>query len=184
MNCTSCNDGILKPNSIEENLPAHTCTNCKGNWILISDFITWSERHPEQKLSDYASIKADGVDSKKALMCPASGAIMTKYHISNSTKHRLDYSASAGGVWLDEGEWELLKAEGLAGSLNSLVTEEWQNEIKNDSTKNTFINLYQKKFGDDSYAKIKEIKSWLENQPEQSDLKAYLLAKDPYSANR
>ena len=185
MNCTSCNKGILKSSSVEGNLPTHSCTNCHGHWILIDDFIAWSERNsrnnPEQTLNADVSLQEDTLDTKKALMCPVTGAIMTKYHISTSTKHRLDYSAAAGGIWLDDGEWELLKAEGLAGSLNSLVTEEWQNQLKNSTTKSNLIKLYQNKFGDDSYAKIKEIKAWLEAQPEQSDLRAYLLAADPYS---
>ncbi len=41
---------------------------------------------------------------------------MRKLRLSTTTEHRIDYSASVAGVWLDKGEWQLLKEEGLAGS--------------------------------------------------------------------
>jgi len=55
-------------------------------------------------------------ESKQAILCPVTGTIMRKLRLSTSTAHRIDYSASVGGVWLDKGEWDLLKKEGLAGS--------------------------------------------------------------------
>jgi len=65
-------------------------------------------------------------ESKQAILCPVTGTIMRKLRLSTSTAHRIDYSASVGGVWLDKGEWDLLKKEGLAGSLNAVLTAHWQ----------------------------------------------------------
>jgi hypothetical protein len=45
-------------------------------------------------------------------------------------------------------------------------------------------HIYHEKFGDDLYAKIKEMRRWLNTQPHKTDLRAYLMAEDPYSAKR
>lgn len=184
MNCTSCSQGILKPASFEEGLPAHSCSNCNGHWVLINDFISWIERYPDYNLANDASYHAKAVDSKKALICPASGNIMTKYQISSSSEHRLDYSASVGGIWLDTGEWELLKSEGLAGTLHTLVTNEWQQQIREHKAENNFSQMYSDKFGKDVYIKVKEFREWLENQAHNEELKAYITAENPYSAEQ
>ncbi|MBI3739585.1 MAG: hypothetical protein HY258_11110, partial [Chloroflexi bacterium] len=40
--------------------------------------------------------------------------------------------------------------------------------------------IYLEKFGVSDYSKIKEIRSWLKDKPQQSMLLAYLQADDPY----
>ncbi|MGL6313957.1 zf-TFIIB domain-containing protein [Vibrio sp. WXL103] len=184
MNCTSCKNGLLIPSFIEGQFRAHTCNSCGGNWILIEDFVAWKERNGDYHFAEDISFGEDASDTKKALMCPASGVIMRKFRVSASNDHRVDYSAAVGGIWLDHGEWELLKAEGLAGSLNLLVTQHWQDQIRETGAKQNFADIYQNKFGEETYTKIKEIRSWLNYHPQKADLRAYVLAEDPYSAER
>lgn len=186
MRCTSCSDGVLKPSFIDELFRAHTCSSCGGNWILIQDYLAWKERNPEHDFSEKltASDGSGVTESKQAMLCPASGVLMQKFQICAGNEHRLDYSAAVGGLWLDRGEWELLKAEGLAGSLNAVVTQQWQKKIRQDSAKGNFAELYRQKFGEDLYSKVKEVREWLQSQEQKADIRAYLLAEDPYSAER
>lgn len=185
MDCPSCQSGQLTPNFIDDQFRAHQCTNCEGHWILVEDYIAWKESHPDYEFDNSADgQRLEAEESKQAMLCPQTGALMQKYKISAETPHRLDYSPHVGGIWLDKGEWELLKKEGLAGSLNAVVTHHWQNQIRQDSAKAAFEALYQDKFGEEAYQKVKEIREWLHNQPNKADLRAYLLAVDPYSAER
>lgn len=185
MNCTSCNEGALFPSFIDGQFRAHTCSNCGGNWILIEDYVSWKERNSDYKFSDEISVEESDIsDSKKALLCPASGTIMRKFKISASNEHKLDYSSAVGGLWLDKGEWDLLKSEGLAGCLNSIVTQNWQRNIRQNSAQQNFSEIYKDKFGEENYSKIKEIREWLGSQEQKADLRAYLLAEDPYSAEK
>ena len=182
MLCTSCKSGKLNPSYIDSLFRAHTCDNCGGNWILIEDYVSWKERNPDQ---EFTTVEVEDVqDSGKALLCPVSGAIMRKLRINKDSAHKLDYSARVGGVWLDKGEWELLKQEGLAGSLNAILTEQWQTKIKDQKAEATFEALYREKFGDEDYEKVKQLRSWLTDNPNKADLRAYLLADDPYSAKK
>ncbi|MDH2433468.1 zf-TFIIB domain-containing protein [Pokkaliibacter sp. MBI-7] len=185
MKCTSCNQGELKPSFIDSLFRAHTCSHCGGNWILIEDYVTWKERHPEyQFAADMNLEERDAEDSRQALLCPMTGVFMQKFRISLHSSHRLDYSSAVGGLWLDKGEWELLKKEGLAGSLNAVVTPQWQKRLQQQGAKEHFAELYRDKFGEADYARVQEVRAWLQAHPRKADLRAYLLAFDPYSAER
>ena len=100
------------------------------------------------------------------------------------TDHRVDYSAPVGGIWLDKGEWDLLKSEQVAGTLNNVVTQHWQKQIQRESSASNLSAIYSQKFGEENYEKVKAIRAWLINQPNKADLRAYLLAEDPYSASK
>lgn len=179
MRCTSCKKGTLQPSFIDKLFRGHTCDNCGGNWILIEDYVSWKERNPDYEFSEVEVQDAD--ESSSALLCPMTGKIMRKLRISKDSVHRLDYSVRVGGVWLDKGEWSMLKAEGLAGSLNGILTQQWQNKIKEERTEATFDALYLSKFGEQDYAKAKEIRAWLQDHPLRADLRSFLFADDPYS---
>lgn len=183
MQCKACSQGFLKPSFIDGLFRAHTCSNCGGNWILVEDFVAWKERNPEHEFAKECQwSEEESSESKKALLCPVTGGIMRKFKITAKTDHRLDYSAAVGGIWLDKGEWELLKSEGVAGVLNKVVTQHWQNEIRKDSAVNSFSDIYEAKFGTEVYQKVKELREWLDAQPQKADLRSYLLAENPYSA--
>ncbi|WP_226643669.1 hypothetical protein [Microbulbifer variabilis] len=184
--CTSCKEGVLKPDLIEGLFRAYTCSNCEGNWILVEDYLTWKRKNPEyqfpEKLKGLSEVVAE--DTKRAILCPVSGVIMQKFKIVAGSEHRLDYSPAVGGIWLDKGEWELLKAEGLADSLNFLVTNEWQKKVRDSNARGTFSEVYRKRFGEETYGKVKEFREWLQTQENKADITAYLVAEDPYSAER
>ena len=183
MKCTACQQGNLKPSFIDELFRGHTCDHCGGNWILIEDYISWKERHPEHVFDD-ACVEDDieAEDTVGAMICPVTGGIMSKFRITKDHAHRIDYSARVGGVWLNKGEWEMLVAEGLAGNLNTILTDQWQRRIREEKTSDTFDSLYRSKFGEQDYAKAKEVREWLHSHEQRADLRAFLMAEDPYSA--
>ncbi len=179
MKCPSCKSNTLFPSFIEASFRSHTCKTCKGNWVLIEDYVFWSTR---QSFNTHVEeVSFDLEDSTKALLCPMTGRIMMKYKINNLTDHKLDYSPSVGGVWLDSGEWEYLKTQGLANALGRIFTESWQREIRAGNTKATLEELYKSKFGEHDYQKLKEIREWVSSLDNKEDARSYLLSKDPYS---
>ncbi|NOU50062.1 zf-TFIIB domain-containing protein [Pseudoalteromonas sp. JBTF-M23] len=185
MNCTSCKNGALVPSFIDGLFRAHTCDYCGGNWLLIEDYVAWKERNPQYQFKcDVSFEESEVTDTRVALLCPASGTFMRKFKITAEHVHKLDYSSATGGLWLDKGEWELLKQEGIAGCLNAVITPNWQRWIRQDNTKQSLSDNYRAKFGDEVYDKVQEIRTWLLSQEQKADLRAYLLAEDPYSAQK
>lgn len=175
MKCNACKTGRLVPSFLEAQFRCHTCDECGGNWILIEDYVSWKERNPtiEFKAGCIEEIVAD--DTREALLCPVTGGLMRKFRISKDIPHRMDYSARVGGVWLDKGEWELLVAEGLAGSLNAVLTEQWQQKLKLDSSRAALTQMYRNKFGDDDYERAKEVREWINNNSNSEELRRFIL---------
>ncbi|TDF37446.1 hypothetical protein EYS14_14955 [Alteromonadaceae bacterium M269] len=180
MKCTSCKTGDLERTFIDGLFEAKTCTHCGGNWILVEHYVAWKERNPNHEFDVDQDFTIS--ETSTAMLCPVSGIIMRKLKIGDDSSHRVDYSAAVGGVWLDSGEWELLKKKGLAGSLNNILTAVWQRNIQLNTTHKNLSEVYKNKFGDENYQKVKAFREWLIEQPNKTDLKAYINAEDPYSA--
>lgn len=184
MLCPSCKQTSLHYTQFEENLPCKQCSNCGGSWLLLSDYLQWQTTLTAAQVAEATDFHVDEIqDSKKALLCPVSGVLMLKFRISSKTHHRLDLSPAANGIWLDKGEWEFLKAEGLAGKLNYIFTAPWQKQIQAESAKEMFEALYTQRFGAEDYHRLKEFRAWLDSK-DKAQMLAYLLAKDPYAAVR
>jgi Zn-finger nucleic acid-binding protein len=188
MKCTSCKQGKLIPGYLDDLFPSHNCDNCGGNWVYLQDYLRWLEYASPIDIAEAesATISEDvqAQETKGAMLCPKTGTIMLKYRISLANEHRIDLSPSINGIWMDKGEWDLIKTEGLAGSLNKIFTAPWQRELKEKNATAVFSASYRNQFGDEKYQKIQEIKTWLDEQDDRNSLLAYLAARDPYSAIR
>lgn len=182
MKCSSCKVGTLEASRLEGLFASHSCNNCGGDLILLGDFMQWQKRNPATDLSIDANIETVTQETSTAMICPISGTLMTKYKISADTEHRLDLSPTINAVWLDKGEWNLLKEKGLANKLNNIFTDHWQRNIIDDETSEVLNDLYIKKFGT-HYEEIKIFKKMLDKMKNSREVIAYLLADDPYSTS-
>lgn len=179
MKCSSCHAGTLVAAYIEDSLYCHTCNHCGGTLIMLSDFLRWQEQSPEIEPAKNIELEVVTQDTIKAMICPKTGGLMTKYKISSDTEHRLDLSPTINAVWLDKGEWALLKSKKLAHKLNNIFTDHWQHDIRNNETSEILTALYKRKFGD-SYNEIKNFRTRLQAMENKHEIIAYLLADDPY----
>lgn len=191
MKCTSCKIGRLQPGYLDNLFPAHTCDHCGGHYVMLDDYLKWLE-HTDDEIINQAQanshelelVQEQATETKRALICPMHGNIMLKYRISKDTSHRIDINPATNGIWLDKGEWALIKSHGLAGCLNKIFTAPWQKDIKEQSAAEVLAGNYLEQFGEQDYQKIKEIRKWLDGNPKRNLLVAYLAAKEPYSAIR
>lgn len=181
MKCTSCHQGILQPAYLDDLFPCHTCTNCGGNFILLNAYLSWLESHPEVNFVSNCEAEVDADDNRKVMLCPKTGSIMLKYRISKDTEHRLDLSPSINAIWMDRGEWELIKKEGIAGQLNSVFTDTWQRKIREARTEDVLRAMYEREFGE-NYAQIQAFKELLSEMPNKAEVIAYLVSDNPYRA--
>jgi len=147
MKCTSCGQATLNAAYLEPQLPCYSCDNCGGNLLMLSDFLRWKAGNPDVE-STRCDAEVQAQETSKAMVCPKSGTIMTKYRISSDTDHRLDLSPSINAVWMDGGEWLLLKGKGLAGSLEAIFTDHWQRDVRADESADIMSEIYQRKFGE------------------------------------
>lgn len=181
MQCTACKKGKLRPTHLEHKLPAHECHYCQGHWLYLADYLNWLETTEDVEPVNNIEISVD--ETTKALLCPVTKTIMTKYKIAHDSEHRLDLSSIAHAVWMDKGEWELLKTKGISRELHKVFTAPWQNQIRSKETQQTFTSMYEQDFGDD-YLKIKDIKIWLDKHPHKTKILAYFMDSNPYSGSQ
>lgn len=185
MQCTSCNNGELVSSTLDGSLICHTCSSCHGNWIKLNDYIDWhNTQQPTQAVVDEIGVEVDTVESSKALLCPETGSIMTKFRISSDTDHRLDWSNSAGAIWLDNGEWNLLKEKGVADKLNQIFSHEWQEKIVEQTARNTREARLVEKLGEDNYSRLKLVRTWLHEQSDEDKaiMISFLVSRDPFAS--
>ncbi|KPJ92532.1 MAG: hypothetical protein AMJ53_09190 [Gammaproteobacteria bacterium SG8_11] len=182
MKCTSCRQGVLKPAYLDDLFPCYTCSHCGGNWIYLRDYLRWLEKNEDLVVNEQSDAELVINETKGVMTCPKTGKLMLKYRISKDQDHMLDLSPDINGIWMDKGEWSLLKNAGLARHLNSIFTEPWQRKIRQSKTKQTLEALYIEEFGEEDYKRLKEIRNWIYGKANKAEYLAYLLAEKPYSA--
>jgi hypothetical protein len=79
--------------------------------------------------------------------------------MSNKNIFWFDKIKCFDAIWLDKGEWALIKAEGLAGSLNKIFTAPLQRNIKEQNAHDVLDASYRNQLGDEDYEKLKEIRT-------------------------
>ena len=179
MKCTACKKGNLINSYIEGSIPCHTCDHCGGHLLMLEHYLSWKDMNDQNTVVNETSIEISVEDTTKAMLCPITGQLMIKYRISKDTDHHLDLSPSSHAIWLDKGEWELLKTAGLSYKLNNIFSDHWQNNIRFESSADFLSTMYQKKFGQ-NYALIKKFREHLSVMNNKSEVMAYLLSDDPY----
>jgi Zn-finger nucleic acid-binding protein len=99
---------------------------------------------------------------------------MTKYRISSGQNNRLDLCANCDEVWLDRGEWDLLKSLNLGAEMPKVFTEEWQRKIRKkvseESRRQRFVGI----LGEDVVGEADKISSWLKDSPQRTQILQYL----------
>ena len=175
MKCSSCKVGTLEPAYFEGLFACHSCSHCGGDLILLGDYIKWQSNNVNDEIAPEASVDMVAQETSRAMVCPLSGTLMTKYRIADDTEHRLDLSPAINAVWLDKGEWNLLKEKGLANKLATIFTNHWQRSIIAEERSALISDINQEKFGD-KYKQINEFKALISELPNRSEVIAYLLA--------
>ena len=115
-------------------------------------------------------------DSKRPpLFCPESGAMLARYRVGHELSFQIDRSPVTGGVWLDRGEWEALKAKGLHDDLHLIFTAPYQKEIRSAALKERMVASFKERMGEADFEKVNEFKSWVASHTEGRAIRAFLL---------
>jgi Zn-finger nucleic acid-binding protein len=181
MLCTVCKQGKLTYTYLEDSLPCHQCVACRGHWIKLDAYLNWlGRRDANEDRLEKSGFEVNSADSRQVLICPETGSLMLKFKVSNHMDCHIDYSSACAGVWLDTGEWEVLKQAGLVFQLNQIATDVWQSRLRKERAKKVFEEKYEGLFGAEDHQKLKELKTWLADKDKAREMLAYLSSKNPY----
>lgn len=180
MRCPQCNGDHLEASELEPGMVAAACRDCKGSLLPLLNYRYWSVSESgadtvcEQE--ELSSKELNPEDNKKALLCPKCARMMLKYRIGVEPGNRIDLCASCDEIWLDAGEWDLLKQHGLHTKLPAIVTDVWQRQIRQQRQNQLQQQRYEKLLGKEAFSKCQEFKEWLSNQSEKEQIKQYLIS--------
>ncbi len=179
MKCTVCKTGKLSYSYLENSLPCHRCVECDGIWLKLDAYLDWlSKQDADSAEATELSISAQ--DSKGVLICPETGCLMLKFKVANQLDCHVDFSSACAGLWLDAGEWDLLKQAGLMYQVNNIATEVWQSRLRKERAHSIFEEKYEKLFGEKDHQRLKELRAWLGEKEKAREMLAYLSSKNPY----
>ncbi len=181
MKCPSCKLDTLEPIQLLQELPAHQCSRCEGIFLSSIQYWDWlksqKDLEPEIPLDDTDVVR---VEENSARLCPDCGHLLTHYKVWPDVPFYLDSCGHCNGTWLDKNEWQTLQEHHLHNRLNLFMTRPWQQKIRAEEGRHQMDKIYRQRFGDDDYARIQEIRNWLNSHPEHSALLAFLMSEDPY----
>ena len=183
MNCPVCKTTSLKPMALDQQLKASSCATCQGQWIRATDYWQWLKRHGEtlpEKEPD--SIPIEVADHQMAKLCPECRRIMLRYKVGHGLTFTLDQCSSCNGIWFDANEWDALHQRNLHDEVHLVFSAPWQAQVRREDARQVLAKLYADWFKDD-YAKIKDVKAWMEQHPQREKILDYLASTDPYLKN-
>src|SRR5579871_3287865 len=135
--------------TIEPGLDVYECPQSGGLWIPLQSYLAWRERQPAgapAAAAGPAPVPAD--DSRqRVLICPESGRFLLRYRVGHGLPFHIDRSPVTGGVWLDKGEWEALKSQGLHLMLNQIFTSEYQRQVRSAEYEDHLQDTFRQRFG-------------------------------------
>lgn len=170
MKCCHCKTTSLEPKELEPGLLAAACPDCNGALLPLMNYRYWSEHNPTvSTTSTKLSTEATG-----AKQCPKCQGLMTKFRLGPDTQNRLELCVHCDEVWLDAGEWELVKQLDLHGKLSSVFTDAWQRNIRKQKEIANIHHHFAKLIGEQDFARIEDFKNWLEHHPHKADIKHYI----------
>ncbi len=167
MTLTELEDGLMAYRC-EESGGYYIPSNCYMRWLsqqpAITPHIPQSDEHEQPEPSDMPP---------QARICPESGTIMTRYKVGHGFPFMIDRSIT-GGIWLDAGEWEALRARNFHDELNRVFTQSWQRTVRDTELQQSRRTRMEERFGADVLHRIDKLKDELQNHPNREELLAYL----------
>lgn len=169
---------LMEPVSLESGLQAFRCPQTGGHYITSGDYMQWLQQQPA-RLPHLPGSKesADPTpDAPRALICPESGTIMTRYKVGHGFNFSIDRSIT-GGVWLDGGEWEALKERNFHDEIHLVFTAPWQKHVRSAQAQATYEETLANALGGGLLEKLTALRAELLDHPHRNLALSYLSEK-------
>jgi Zn-finger nucleic acid-binding protein len=171
----------LEREVLEPGLVVHRCPQSGGVFIPADSYWHWLRKNPNrlpQLPIDTAEPKpvkltTSSDTDKMAKLCPVGGAVMVRCRVGHGFGFHLDRSET-GGIWLDSGEWELLKSRNFHDELHLMFAAPWQRKVREEEKKSGIETRLRERLGEEVYATLSELKSHLAGHPARSEALAFL----------
>jgi Zn-finger nucleic acid-binding protein len=177
LKCPACRTPPLFLRAPETGLTSQGCDVCGGQWIRWDDYWDWLE-HAAAHGTPAAAPPADRPvpdNEWRAKLCPSCGRLLTRAKVGRGFHFQIERCAGCGGIWLEAGAWETLRAAGLHRGLHRVFSPAWQADVARRERQEGHEALLLRKLGADDLHEARRVRAWLDAHPRRRELFAVLL---------
>ncbi|MCW3061149.1 MAG: hypothetical protein JWQ02_2970 [Capsulimonas sp.] len=177
LKCPVDKQTLLTDHPLDSGLISQACSACGGQWLSAERYWNWRHENPENlpERTPEDSETPAVPEVIKGKLCPQDSYIMMPYRVGHGVGFSLDHCSHCGGIWLDSGEWEVLKARNLHDDIHFVFSDVWQSDLRRKEHAEAIEQMWLDKLGEETLAEARRIKRWIEGHPKRHELIAFLL---------
>lgn len=165
----------LEKIEIEPGLHAWKCPVSHGLWISLASYTRWQQSMAVDVPANAEVPEVMSDADKPAMFCPESGVILQRFRVGKGAAFHIERSPVTGGIWLDQGEWEAVKALGLHNEIHVIFTASYQSRLRREASEAMLDQVFGEKVGTENFTKLKEISDWLNASGHGREMLNYLI---------
>lgn len=160
--------------SLEDGLAAYRCPETDGIYLPIASYLRWIASQPS-RLPHVPPSGEESVEEEPgpARLCPETGTIMSRYRVGHGFRFTIDRSIT-GGIWLDAGEWEALRARNFHDELHFIFTEPWQRAIRREEAASGSAERLEERIGPEFAEELALLRDRISASPHRAEILAFL----------
>lgn len=176
----------LTDSQLSAGLLAKSCPSCGGAWIPPEHYTAWQRRHnhPEDPvtvsilpLSVVGATAPPPLDNRAAL-CPDCRSYLVRGRVSlQNFAFFVERCPNCNGIWIDAGEWDILKALNLHTHIDYIFSTEWQARVRELEQTERERQATLEKMGPEIAQRLFELADLLESHPNGDFGVAYLMRR-------
>ncbi|MEM6313798.1 MAG: zf-TFIIB domain-containing protein [Planctomycetota bacterium] len=168
-------DAVLETVVLEEGLTVMRCPSSGGIWIRPGAFWRWLEQQGDRPAGvvDLEDVVL-GADSSAGKRCPEDGHFLTRRKVGAGVEFYVERCPHCGGFWLDAGEWETLRAAGLARQLHHVFSDAWQARSREQARRETAERRLESTLGAADAQRVREFAAFMKGHPERDRILGFL----------
>ncbi len=174
MNCSICQKRTTSK-EIEPNLTVHECED-HGIWLPALNYWRWmaTENISYPPVIVDGEYEASEIDSKSGKACSSCGQFLQRFAVGHGVAFHVDQCSKCMNIWLDKGEWEILKEKNLHNAIHFMFSEPWQNRVQEERDEAQYQALFRSKLGDELFETIYDFKKSVSNHEQYNLILTYL----------
>lgn len=173
----------LRRDQVDEGLAGFECSHCRGHWLRFGDYLAWREglgREWPEISADHAGQSVPQPSAEPAApgslprRCPDCDYLLSRLTVGHGVGFALDRCGNCNGIWLDEGEWESLRARGLHDNVHQMFSSAWQRAVRTEAQRKQTEAQFERQLGRADFDRTREFGGWLAGNPRAAQMLAYL----------
>lgn len=172
MKCPTCKSTRLEPRELEPGLNSHSCPQCSGSFVVFEHYLDWQSTSPTIAAAETPPIPQ--TEDPGPRLCPYCGRFMTRFRIALDLPFQLDRCGGCAGMWLESGEWAILRGRGVLTKLNTVFADSYQLQLRQEDARRQQEERYRTLLGDDALQRVQEFKRWGKAHPKWTVILAVL----------